>query len=247
MRCNGSRYKSSCFKGVRPRSNESQYSRNNGSGERREVKEKVTGLKEDLGQGTWELPVNADHLSDHHPILGPERKRGKGQVHQSDKRKLTSSKSSSLTHFRKQIKREETSVSDTCRYNLRQRRDENVESRPSSDKRSHQRGPVRSRGRREQQYSPYAVEQGRSCSRSSRSRRAQQQQNQESREGVNSQISVARGARRRRQLQDTKIRSMYYLRISPISPSAVIIGHPTHIPISSSQILITTRTPYFLA
>ncbi|GFU27704.1 hypothetical protein TNCV_515971 [Trichonephila clavipes] len=46
-------------------------------------------------------------------------------------------------------------------------------------------------------------------------------------------------------------RSMYYLRISLNSLSAVIIGrtsqYPTHIPISSPQILITTRTPHFLA
>ncbi|GFX96757.1 uncharacterized protein TNCV_1647921 [Trichonephila clavipes] len=46
---NGSRYKSSSFESVQPRSHESQNSRNKGSGERREIKEKVTGLKADQG------------------------------------------------------------------------------------------------------------------------------------------------------------------------------------------------------
>ncbi|GFX66595.1 hypothetical protein TNCV_1795061 [Trichonephila clavipes] len=53
------------------------------------------------------------------------------------------------------------------------------EFRSSSEKRTHQRRSVRSRGRREQQYSSYSVEQGRSCGLSARSRRAQQQQRQE--------------------------------------------------------------------
>ncbi|GFY30271.1 hypothetical protein TNCV_4065221 [Trichonephila clavipes] len=39
--------------------------------------------------------------------------------------------------------------------------------------------------------------------------------------------------------------SMYYLRISPIYPSAVIIRHPTLIPTSSSHIIATSRTPHF--
>ncbi|GFW79711.1 retrovirus-related Pol polyprotein from transposon 297 [Trichonephila clavipes] len=47
----GSRYKSNSFEGVRPRSNESQCSKNNGSGERREVKGNETGLKEDQSEG----------------------------------------------------------------------------------------------------------------------------------------------------------------------------------------------------
>ncbi|GFY46891.1 hypothetical protein TNIN_115611 [Trichonephila inaurata madagascariensis] len=50
----------------------------------------------------------------------------------------------------------------TSRYNLRPRRSERAESRPSSEKRTHQRGPVRSRGRREQQCSLYSMEQRRS-------------------------------------------------------------------------------------
>ncbi|GFY30284.1 hypothetical protein TNCV_4065351 [Trichonephila clavipes] len=40
--------------------------------------------------------------------------------------------------------------------------------------------------------------------------------------------------------------SMYYLRISPIYPSAVIIRHPTLIPTSSSHIIATSRTPISL-
>ncbi|GFW67842.1 retrovirus-related Pol polyprotein from transposon 17.6 [Trichonephila clavipes] len=47
---NGSRYKSSSFKSAQPISNESQYSRNNGSGKRREVREKVAGFKGNQGE-----------------------------------------------------------------------------------------------------------------------------------------------------------------------------------------------------
>ncbi|GFT15705.1 uncharacterized protein TNCV_4986131 [Trichonephila clavipes] len=47
----GSRYQASSFEGVRLTSNWSQNSKNSGSGERREVKGKVTGLKEDKGEG----------------------------------------------------------------------------------------------------------------------------------------------------------------------------------------------------
>ncbi|GFY43474.1 hypothetical protein TNIN_311261 [Trichonephila inaurata madagascariensis] len=61
----------------------------------------------------------------------------------------------------------------TSRYNSKPRRGGKVESRPSSEKRTDQRGPVRSRGRREQQYSPYSMEQGRSGGLSARSRTAQ--------------------------------------------------------------------------
>ncbi|GFY51037.1 hypothetical protein TNIN_311371, partial [Trichonephila inaurata madagascariensis] len=50
----------------------------------------------------------------------------------------------------------------TREYNLQPRRGAKVESRPSSEKRTQQGGPVRSRGSREkQQYRPYADEQGR--------------------------------------------------------------------------------------
>ncbi|GFX69473.1 uncharacterized protein TNCV_380421 [Trichonephila clavipes] len=62
-------------------------------------------------------------------------------------------------------------------------------SRNNDEKRTHQRGPVRSRGRREQQYTPYSMEQGRSCGLSARSRRAQQQQRQERSGGSNSRRS----------------------------------------------------------
>ncbi|GFS87155.1 hypothetical protein TNCV_1130441 [Trichonephila clavipes] len=122
---NGSRYKSSNFE-----SNDSQYSRNNGSGERQEAKGKKTSLKKDQSEG---------HTS--------------------------------ITE-KKKVQRKETAEPSTSRYNSRPRRDEKVESRSSSEKRTPQRGPVRSRRRREQQYNPYSVEQGRSCGLSTRSRRA---------------------------------------------------------------------------
>ncbi|GFX70628.1 hypothetical protein TNCV_876021 [Trichonephila clavipes] len=69
---------------------------------------------------------------------------------------------------------------DTSRYNLRPRRRKKVESRSSSEKRTHQRGQVLSRGRRDQQYSPYSMERGRPCRLSTRSRRAQQERQERS-------------------------------------------------------------------
>ncbi|GFX88582.1 hypothetical protein TNCV_2659931 [Trichonephila clavipes] len=47
----GTRYQASSFEGGRPGSNWSQNSKNSGSDERRKVKEKMTGLKEDQGEG----------------------------------------------------------------------------------------------------------------------------------------------------------------------------------------------------
>ncbi|GFV76717.1 hypothetical protein TNCV_4729371 [Trichonephila clavipes] len=66
--------------------------------------------------------------------------------------------------------RDETVMPNTSGYNLRLRRGTKVESRPSSEKRIQQGRPIRSRGNREQQYSPCAEEQRRSDERSTRSR-----------------------------------------------------------------------------
>ncbi|GFS49729.1 hypothetical protein TNIN_278271 [Trichonephila inaurata madagascariensis] len=77
----------------------------------------------------------------------------------------------------------------TSGYNLIPRRSAKVESRPSSEKRTQQGRPVRSRGIREQQYSPYAEEQRRSGGRSTRSRRCQQQNCQEKTGGEKSRRS----------------------------------------------------------
>ncbi|GFY64024.1 hypothetical protein TNIN_144521 [Trichonephila inaurata madagascariensis] len=67
-----------------------------------------------------------------------------------------------------------------------------VESRASSEKRTQQGGPVRSRGSREkQQYRLYAEEQRRSSSRNTRSRSGQQQHCQERKGGANSNRSLS--------------------------------------------------------
>ncbi|PRD19953.1 UNVERIFIED_CONTAM: hypothetical protein NCL1_55964 [Trichonephila clavipes] len=60
----------------------------------------------------------------------------------------------------------------TSGYNLRPRGGAKMKSRPANEKRTQQGGQVRSRGNREQQYSPYADDQ-RSISRNTRSRRGQ--------------------------------------------------------------------------
>ncbi|GFS30665.1 uncharacterized protein TNIN_435701 [Trichonephila inaurata madagascariensis] len=77
----------------------------------------------------------------------------------------------------------------TSGYNLRPRRGAKVESQPSSEKRTQQGGPVRSRGSREHQYCPYAGEQIWSGGRSTRSRRGQQQHCHERTGGANSRKS----------------------------------------------------------
>ncbi|GFT25977.1 hypothetical protein TNCV_5126431 [Trichonephila clavipes] len=89
-----------------------------------------------------------------------------------------------MFRLRKRCRRDETVMPSTSGYNLRPRRGAKVKSRPTSEKRSQQGGPVQSRGSREQ-YTPYAEEQRSGC-RSSRSRRGQQQHCQERTGGVNS-------------------------------------------------------------
>ncbi|GFY79735.1 hypothetical protein TNIN_393451 [Trichonephila inaurata madagascariensis] len=100
----------------------------------------------------------------------------KGTGHKVDKRTLTLTNSNDLHHFRKKFLTEETMMPSTSGYNLRSRGGAKVESRPAKKKGTQQRGPVRSRSREKQQYSPYAEEQRRSSSKNTRSRRGQQQQ-----------------------------------------------------------------------
>ncbi|GFS63403.1 hypothetical protein TNCV_2239511 [Trichonephila clavipes] len=152
----GSRYQASSFEGVRPRSNWSQNSKNSGSGEQREIKEKVTGLKKDQGEGRTSVTSKRrpligssnSYLTEPNRKLkkggkevigykrlinsgsgGPERKGKKVPINQRDKRKLTSS-NNSMNHYRKKARREEATMPEqgTSRYNLRPRRTEIVES-----------------------------------------------------------------------------------------------------------------------
>ncbi|GFX92709.1 hypothetical protein TNCV_2012951 [Trichonephila clavipes] len=76
---------------------------------------------------------------------GAERTYIKGPRQQEAKRKLTSVKSNDLPYFRKICRREETVRPNTSDYNLRPRRGTKEESRQSSEKRTQQGGPVRSR------------------------------------------------------------------------------------------------------
>ncbi|GFU19373.1 uncharacterized protein TNCV_3032871 [Trichonephila clavipes] len=63
---------------------------------------------------------------------------------------------------RKKLRREETAIPEqnTGKYNLRPRKTERAESGPSSEQIKDHRVPVRSRGRRYQQYRPYYKDQG---------------------------------------------------------------------------------------
>ncbi|GFT49036.1 hypothetical protein TNCV_3875011 [Trichonephila clavipes] len=87
---------------------------------------------------------------------GPEKERRKMRKELGDKRKLTPSYNS-MNHYRKKDRREEATM-----------------------------GSVRSRGRKDQQYSPYSMDQGRSSGQNSSRRGAQQQQRQEMRGGSES-------------------------------------------------------------
>ncbi|GFW03839.1 hypothetical protein TNCV_2049551 [Trichonephila clavipes] len=73
---------------------------------------------------------------------------------------------------------------NTSGYNLRPRRGAKVESRPTNEKRTQQGGPVRVRGSREHQYSPFIGEQARSEGRKTRSRCGQQHHCQERKGGT---------------------------------------------------------------
>ncbi|GFS72111.1 uncharacterized protein TNCV_3903971 [Trichonephila clavipes] len=77
----------------------------------------------------------------------------------------------------------------TSGYNLRPRRGAKVESRPTNEKKTQQGGPVRARGSREHQYSPYIEEQARSAGRKTRNRSGQLHHCQERKGGTNSRRS----------------------------------------------------------
>ncbi|GFY06861.1 uncharacterized protein TNCV_482651 [Trichonephila clavipes] len=140
-----SRYHSSSLEGVPPRSNWSQSSKNSGSGEKREVKGKVTGCKKDHGKGRTNV------TNRRRPLEGSSKE----DLIQGN-RKLKKSRNEKI------VRREEAArlEQDTCRYNLRPRRTDRAEFRPSSEQINDQRGPVWSRGRRDQQYRTYNKKQG---------------------------------------------------------------------------------------
>ncbi|GFT49059.1 hypothetical protein TNCV_3306841 [Trichonephila clavipes] len=91
---------------------------------------------------------------------GPEKERRKMRKELGDKRKLTPSYNS-MNHYRKKDRREEATMSGKSTT-------------------------VWSRGRKDQQYSPYSMDQGRSSGQNSSRRGAQQQQRQEMRGGSES-------------------------------------------------------------
>ncbi|GFU97132.1 uncharacterized protein TNCV_4642251 [Trichonephila clavipes] len=121
---------------------------------------------------------------------GPEKKIRKSIGHRVDKRRLSLNNSNDLPQFRKKIRTEETVMPSTSGYSLTPRRGAKVEFRPTNEKRTQQRGPVRARSR-EHQYSPYIEEKARSSSRNTRIRSGQQQHCQERKGGANSNRSIS--------------------------------------------------------
>ncbi|GFU79560.1 uncharacterized protein TNCV_3647881 [Trichonephila clavipes] len=129
------------------------------NGSRREVIEKGTSLNEDQGERHTSIASKRRSLIRSSPTVQTE-----------PNRRTKKCRNETLGCKRRRVKIEETAVPGTSSYNVSPRRGERVESRPSSEKMTHQRGPVLSRGRREQHYSPYDVEQGRSCGHGGRGR-----------------------------------------------------------------------------
>ncbi|GFX88830.1 hypothetical protein TNCV_2575371 [Trichonephila clavipes] len=78
---------------------------------------------------------------------------------------------------------------DFLRSLFQTKKSSKVESRPTNEKKTQQGGPVRARGSREPQYSPYIIEQARSAGRKTRSRSGEQQNGQERKGGTNSRRS----------------------------------------------------------
>ncbi|GFW73889.1 hypothetical protein TNCV_48781 [Trichonephila clavipes] len=87
---------------------------------------------------------------------------------------------------------DEIVMPSTSGYNLRPRRGVKVEFRPTNEKRTQQRGPVRVRRSREYQYSPYIVEQARSAGRKTRSRCGKQQHCEERKGGTADGLNLGR-------------------------------------------------------
>ncbi|GFU10091.1 uncharacterized protein TNCV_3448931 [Trichonephila clavipes] len=172
---NSSRYTSSNFDGVQPRSNESQYSRKNGSGERRELEKKGASFKADQGErhtgiasnrrplvrsssGSWTEPnrrikkCKKETLgfkkSGQSGSGGPERKYRNGPRQQGAKRKLASVSSNDLPYFRKRCRGDETMIPSTNGCNLRPRRGHNKEDQfdPEETKNNNTAPTLRSKG-----------------------------------------------------------------------------------------------------
>ncbi|GFW67855.1 uncharacterized protein TNCV_3871861 [Trichonephila clavipes] len=129
----------SSFKSVRPISNESQYSRNNGPGERREVWEKGIDFKGNQSERHTSIASKRGPLITSSPSAWTEPSSVERKLWDTRGRSTLDLEDQRGNKERKRVKREETAVPGTRRYNLRPRV-ERVESRPSSEKRTHQTG-----------------------------------------------------------------------------------------------------------
>ncbi|GFT29550.1 uncharacterized protein TNCV_3216211 [Trichonephila clavipes] len=100
---------------------------------------------------------------------GPERKVQKGSEHKVPKRNLSSNDTNSvLPKNRKKSRREETVAPTTSGYNLRPQIRKREESRPTIERKTEQRGPVRSRKGKGRNDSPYIEERTRSSNKNAR-------------------------------------------------------------------------------
>ncbi|GFW03092.1 uncharacterized protein TNCV_157121 [Trichonephila clavipes] len=86
---------------------------------------------------------------------------------------------------KQKLNKKETVTPSTSSYSLRPRSGRRVESRPTKEMKTHQRGPVRAGNSKGKQYSPYIEEEARSGNKNTRRRGNQQQKDQERKEGTN--------------------------------------------------------------
>ncbi|GFX90336.1 retrovirus-related Pol polyprotein from transposon 17.6 [Trichonephila clavipes] len=105
-----------------------------------------------IERGLWDTNGRSNlNLEDQRVSIERDRDSREAKRNRTAKRKLTSVNSNDLPYFRKRCRRDETVMPTTSRYKLRPRRGAKVESRPPSEKRVQQGGPVGSRGNRGQQ------------------------------------------------------------------------------------------------
>ncbi|GFT46265.1 uncharacterized protein TNCV_3126401 [Trichonephila clavipes] len=170
---NSSRGESSSFESVQKRSNESQYGRKKGSGVKHELEgKKDKFLKKDQGErhtdktdkrgplirstpNSWSETSRKIKKSKDQNIGykrsresgsgGPEKKIQKGLKHRVPKRALSSNYTNSVLPKYRKRDRTEAVMPNNSSYNLRPRSGRRVESRPTMEMKTQQRGPVRAR------------------------------------------------------------------------------------------------------
>ncbi|GFU65981.1 uncharacterized protein TNCV_3458451 [Trichonephila clavipes] len=167
---NSSRHESSSFESVQRRSNESQYGRKKVSGVK-VLEEKGISFKIDQGE------KHTGKADKHEPLIrSPHRSWSEPSRKIKRRRKENIGRNSNAQHKWVQPQKKKKNK---------------VESRPTIEMKTQQKGSVRARNSREKHYIPYIKEQARSGNKNTRRRGSQQQNGQERKEGVNTSRSIS--------------------------------------------------------